>query len=320
MSLSDIDSSKRIAVVATFQTQGRCTNWRGWVQAMDHYFKEWASWDCILKNAKDMTKGILEYNPDIVLILLKDGLQMDLQAIKATGATLVFWFADYADDIAMPIPHAPHIDYMILTNKDQMPIYREKFPGAKVSYLPMSCYKMEPHKIEYDMTLRGKIVFVGMLYDVKAHSGIHLWRSTLWHQLRKTHEDRLVNINEPCYPERNNIYDQLPKIYNSAQYCLNMDANLPGMDGYTSNRIWAILNMNGLCLTNSFKGMKQLGLEDSINCITFGGLDELVDKIKFYDEQPALRDTIRAKGYELGRTQHTHFNRIKEMFEVINGV
>jgi len=62
------------------------------------------------------------------------------------------------------------------------------------------------------------------------------------------------------------------------------------MDGYTSNRIWAIMNFGGVPLMQEWPGMAEFGLEDGKTCISFKPWDkhELVEKVLL---QIAVRNT-----------------------------
>jgi len=314
-------TSKKWAVIATFNTQGRCTNWRGWVQVMRRNFPgSWKHWDILeRRNHHEIEQEILKYSPDHLLILLADGLKLNLSLIKTGKTKIIFYFADWTDRPEETVTQYTHcIDWMFLSNKDQIQTYKDLYRINNVNYLPMSCYKHSPI-IPYNPDYSEKMIFVGNIIVGPNGDEIHGRRSKWWWDLKQTYGDSLVNINEPTYPKRNYIYDSLPAIYNSAKYSINMDAHRPQMDGYTSNRIWAILNFNGLCLTNYFKGMEDLGLRDSENCIVFNSPEEFRRKVSHYDDNPELREVIRQNGWELAVNMHTHQNRLEEILNVIGG-
>lgn len=311
---------KKIAVLATLKTQGRCTNWRGWKQVLDAYKLNWRDWDYIQMGAdlQEIQRQVREWNPDIVLLLLNDFLRMDLKALKeATGCLLIFFCGDYH---LKPLitPNCEYLDYMFISNEDQVEWYEYTYKIKNVFYMPTACYLPDPGHIEYDDRYRNKMVFVGNILPLRQVTGLHAWRSILWSDLKRHYKDRLENINEMEYPARNDVYDQLPVIYSSSMYSLNLDARAPRMRGYTSNRIWAILNFGGLCVTNAFEGMESLGLIDGETCIVFRDVDDFKEKVQLYDNSPKARQAIRAAGRELGNARHTHFNRFEEMMDVIN--
>jgi len=320
MSEGHMDTQQRWAVLATFRTQARCTNWRGWEQAMEESFHgRWKDWD--LRDGTwpiAIEDQILDFNPTHILILLADGLELNLGRLKCKGAKLIYFFADYWDtfeNLNTTLTH--HLDFMFLTNKDQIPKYQELLRIQEVHYVPMACYR---HDGDFNKNPGATydIIFVGNIYGNSGDNGIHGRRSDWWHQMKRIYGNRMSNINEPQYPARSIIYDLLPTIYSNSKYSLNMDAYKPAMRGYTSNRIWAILNFRGLCVTAEFNGMRELGLYDGENCIVFDSPAEFDEKIRFYDQRPELRDLIREKGYDLGRTKHTHQQRLEKMQEIMS--
>jgi hypothetical protein len=313
--------NRRVAVLATTESQGRCTNWRGYSQALDEYFNEVKYYDLINMNWKGIGESLVEYSPDILFILHPDGLACNIPEVKdKTNCIVLFHYMDYNPDITQIKLHDIPVDLMFLSNKEQIPEYEQEF-GIRPHYCPIACYEYEG-EFPYNPEYADKIVFVGSVVEGDNKENIHYHRSEFYRALKDVYDDKLVNINEPVYPERNDIYDLLPEIYNSAKYCLSIDGWYPDrtFDGYTSNRIWAIMNFNGLPLVQEWKGMKDFGLVDGETCITFKPWDlhELCSKLRHYDVDVWDRNRIRSNALKTGRKLNTTRERLKVIMGVVN--
>ena len=318
MSVDSINPHKKIAVVSSFKSQGRCTNWRGWVQAFDSYFDEWVSYDICEMTIPDITEAIIKTAPDFLFVFLCDGLRCDMRRIKEGGTKIVYIFGDWVLDDRIPIAESVrYFDYMFLSNKDQIPTYKKLYGINSVHFLPTACYKYDG-MFPYNGKYQGDITFVGLLDERENPLNIYKERMLIWDAVRKEYGARAKAYNTPAYPERNDTYDMLPEIYNSSQYVLSISAVQEGMKSYTSARLWSILNLCGLALVHRFDGMEEFGLEDMYNCVAFGNFEELRDKVAVLDSDYDKRMEIKMAGYVLGVKKHTGIERLKEVVRVIN--
>ena len=87
---------KRVAAIGTFDSQGSCTNWKGYSQALEARFQEVQYYDLINLNSDDIVKRLVGYKPQLIFCLLPDTLRLDLALVKyKTNCIVIFHYMDY---------------------------------------------------------------------------------------------------------------------------------------------------------------------------------------------------------------------------------
>jgi hypothetical protein len=80
--------------------------------------------------------------------------------------------------------------------------------------------------------------------------------------------------------------------------------NVPGA-GYDCARYWEILAAGALLMTWEPDIVIPEAFSDGIDCVTFGGLAEFDDKVRYYLDRPDLVDAIARRGVERLLQHHT---------------
>ena len=110
----------KVAVLGTFESQGRCTNWRGYSQALNARFSKVKYYDLINRNEKEITESMIAFNPDIIFCLLPAGLGIAGKVKVKCGCINILHYMDYnLKWKKLPIKNKD-IDYMFLSNKNQI--------------------------------------------------------------------------------------------------------------------------------------------------------------------------------------------------------
>lgn len=317
-----MEENKKVAVLASFNNKTQCTNWKGYKIAFETRFKNFKHFDACEETPEKILNQVIEYKPDYYFILLYLGLKQDLKRLKdgCPNCKIILHYQDYnLRPEILALPASKYLDIMFLSNKDQIPKYKELLGLDKIFYMLSGCY-VPTEQATINPEYKDKIIFIGRILNNPDLAHIHGYRSKFYHSIKQHLGDRLVNINESVFPARGNVYDRMPELYSSAQYSLSIDHWLPEIDGFTSNRIWTILILGGLPIIQRWKGMEDFGFIDKVNCFIFDPWDvkQFLDILKYADNlSEEERKIIRGRANKLGLERHTHHNRLESMMEII---
>ena len=84
-------------------------------------------------------------------------------------------------------------------------------------------------------------------------------------------------------------------------------------------RNFETLGCKTLLLTNANPQYIDLGFADGENCLIYGNLSELRDKIQYALDHPRQREQIADNGYQLSK-RHTYGERVKSLVSLLAGV
>ena len=108
--------------------------------------------------------------------------------------------------------------------------------------------------------------------------------------------------------------DEMPKVFNLSKINLNM--TIRPIETGLPLRCFDIIGCGGFLMTNY-----QSEIEDHFvigqDLEAYSSVDELIDKCAFYLEHDDIRIKIAQSGYEKVKKEHSYFDRMKKMLEVL---
>ncbi|MBF0154610.1 MAG: glycosyltransferase family 1 protein [Magnetococcales bacterium] len=88
------------------------------------------------------------------------------------------------------------------------------------------------------------------------------------------------------------------------------------LDGL-SDRIFNVLRARGFLLANRQETLSEV-FQEGVHLDTYSTVEELLDKIRFYEKSPHIREKIAARGYDNVLKNHTFTQRIREMLPLLS--
>ena len=293
------------------------THWLGHVEAFKKLGHDFTYWHYDKNYIEEMLNKIKDINPDIVILGISDVFKGDfLEKLRPlTKAKIVWWYCDFTDYenfgdkdvIRRPVDKL--IDYIFITNREQIPFYQNKLNIDKVYYLPQACLKRE--KIEELVSqYKNKLVFVGQV----DYGGIRTERVDLLNYIRKNHPELKLYPNSDLTKKQSYGVHHLfyPSVEITLGHSWHNDADM-----YTSNRLFIVLGNGGFYLCNRFKNMEEMwGIGKHLD--VFDNKEEAVEKIKYYQSHPKEREEIRKCGFEYVQKYHNYTIRLQNLLDIVN--
>ncbi|MBF0136564.1 MAG: glycosyltransferase [Magnetococcales bacterium] len=106
------------------------------------------------------------------------------------------------------------------------------------------------------------------------------------------------------------------KVFAASRINLSL-TRIYALDGL-SDRLFNVLAARGFLLANRQTTLSEI-FQEGIDLETYATVEELLDKIRFYENHPLAREKIARHGQENVARNHTFTNRIREMLTLISG-
>ena len=103
-------------------------------------------------------------------------------------------------------------------------------------------------------------------------------------------------------------------VYNNSKIAINHSHF--NEDRYTSDRMFRILGSGCFCLSHHYKGIEK-DFKIGVHLDTYRNIAELKVKIKYYQDNPAIRDIIAKQGYEYCHANFTYKNMVENLFNLV---
>jgi len=258
------------------------------------------------KNYANLRSKILEFQPDILWLGLKDCLSFirwmkkDINELRKKGCKVIYWFCDL--EKPKPMDLGGLIDVMFLSNAGQLQDYQKAYNIEKVYYMPQACTPTFMHRVNVPEVY--EIGFAGSL-----KGPLHKKRARLLRKLSRKYHVKIVN------DLRNNISNFYSK-------CKIVFGTNPDFDKcpylYTSNRLFVALGCGAFYLCEWFPGIEKLA-KNHEHLVWFKSEREMFELIDYYLEHDKKREEIREKAQELAHSKHTYAHRIQNMLDIIDG-
>lgn len=213
---------------------------------------------------------------------------------RETKCKIGWWMNDLRPPLDIKTPNI-HFDNIFLCNTHFIEDYKKAF-DTKVSYMPQTGIW---EKMVEGRAIENDCVFLG-----NHSSKYHVNRVEILKNIKD-----LAWIKGDCFtPDSVWLYRKTPISI----------AVSPIYVGYTSNRLYNILSSSGFCLTLWFPGIEKLFINHK-HLVWFKSIEEMNNMIDFYLKNPQKRVLIARNGKKLYNRKHTVHQRIKNMFDIMQG-
>jgi spore maturation protein CgeB len=238
---------------------------------------------------------------------------------EATGARVVLWFPDHIERFGRA--YFLHAEYDALFFKDQY-IVRELRAeyGLPAFYLPQCCNPARhalPADQAVDPRFRCDIATAGNAHTARMALFRHLtdfdvriWGNPppLWIGTREV---------APMLQRRFVAYQEKALVFRSASIALNTQhpAEICGVN----KRTFEIPAAGGFQLVSHRPGLDEL-FDDGRELVSYKGLDDLREKIRYYLVHDQLRQQVARAGQERALAEHTYALRLQLLLDTVNGL
>jgi len=252
-----------------------------------------------------LIKCIKLYEPDILWIAGKVAysfLRKYADYFRLSNIKVVYWMWDLTSLNSFNFDGV--IDYMFITSKGQIPLYKKKFSLENVYYIPASIMPEIIHrnkfiKEEFDIGFSGQLSY---------H---HPWYKERTQILDFIKQHFSVKI----FLE---IYNNLPEYYSKCKIIFGGTPFFKNLELYTSNRPFIALSSGSCFITNYFRGLEKLAKNET-HLLWYNNREELLNLLKKYIANNNLREKIRTNAEKLAREKHNYMVRIQNMLDIVDG-
>ncbi|MBU1006793.1 MAG: glycosyltransferase [Candidatus Omnitrophica bacterium] len=248
-----------------------------------------------------MKEAILAFKPGYFLFRLKELLpfvEYIKDDLRKIGSKVIFWFCD--PDHPQKKDLSGLVDVMFLSNRGQIPEYREAYNVKKIYYMPQGFDRGAIHRIRLP-----ELYDVGFSGALSAES-LHDTRRELIEAMRSKYS---VKVN-------NNVRNNIAEFYGRSRTVFGVsdfDYEL-----YTSNRFFIALGCGACYIAKRFKGIELLA-ENKKHILYFDTKEEMFDLLDYYLSHDAERENIRSAAEKLALEKHTYAHRIKNILDITDG-
>ena len=251
-----------------------------------------------------LLKQIKLFNPDILWIAGKDAydfLKKYGEFFKISKIKVVYWLWDIITPEKFDFNNI--IDYMFITSKGEIPLYKRTYNLNRVHYMPISIMPEIIHRNKfikevYDIGFAGQLSNSRPLYKERAE------------MLEFVKQYFSVKIFKK-------LYNNLPEYYSKCKIIFGGTPFLKDLELYASNRPYIAL-AGGCCfITNYFKGLEKLA-ENEKHILWYHNKDELKYLLEKYIYNDQLREEIKRNAEKLAKEKHNYMIRMINMLDIIN--
>ena len=247
---------------------------------------------------------IKKYNPEILWVGGKEGgafLNANANFFKGHKYKVVYWLWDIITPKYFDFKNI--IDYMFVTSKGEIPLYKKTYNLEKVYYIPVA--------IMPEILCRNK--FIKERYDVGFAGQLNL-KNPFYAERTKT-----LNWIKKNYKVKftHNIYNYVTEEYQQSKIIFAGDPYFKDLELYASNRPYIALACGSCIITNYFKGLEKLAVNKK-HLLWYNNMEELEHLLDEYLSNNTLREEIRQNAEKLAREKHNYVARISNMLDIIN--
>jgi glycosyl transferase family 1 len=252
---------------------------------------------------------VRRFRPDLVLVW-KDSISVSLLTALSERHKTMLWSVDSDPPPPRLVELAQLVDLFLLTNKGQLPFYREL--GAKrAEYLAQACGYAEHETLTSAPQKYGsQVAFIGrprnalrqdLLHRLDQHFELNIWGPG-WDRLqRRFRRVQLHDVRPDAYS----------KICAASEVILGID-HTTEVELFFSNRTWLTLGCGGFFVINYCPGLETF-FENHKHLVWYHSTDECVELIQHYLDRPGERRRIARAGCEYVHQHHTYVHRAREI-------
>jgi spore maturation protein CgeB len=261
------------------------------------------------------------FSPTIILVVLGNQLSPKTVALirKRTTAPIVCWCQDHMTTLGRQFLVASGYDAVFLKDRYMLDIFSRMIRTTKFYYLPEAC-NPRMHRpldvVDEDRKIYGcDVMIAGTLHYYRQEILLQLIRHSpeinlkIWGNKPDWLQDRL-----PAYHMGRLVHgDQKVRAARSATICLNTLHY--GEVNSLNCRAFEIAGCGGFQLVTRVALLAE-HFEPDVEVVTFGNIDEMIEKVDYYLAHPAAAAEIAERGRLRAHRDHTYEHRLTEIFRI----
>lgn len=261
------------------------------------------------------------FSPAIILVVLGNQLSPKTMALirKRTTARIVCWCQDHMTTLGRQFLVASGYDAVFLKDRYMLDILSRMIRTTEFYYLPEACNPRMHRPLELSGVDRETYGC-----DVMIAGTLHYYRQEILLQLVQ----HLAGINVKVWGSKPDwLLDRLPgrhmgrfvhgdekvRAALSATVCLNTLHY--GEVNSLNCRAFEIAACGGFQLVTNVPMLAE-HFEPDVEVVTFGSVDEMIDKVDYYLRNPAAAAAIAEKGRLRAHRDHTYEHRLTELLRI----
>ncbi|MGN0350683.1 MAG: DUF3880 domain-containing protein [Roseburia sp.] len=109
-------------------------------------------------------------------------------------------------------------------------------------------------------------------------------------------------------------WSEMPRVFHMSK--INLNFTIPNIKSGIPLRAWDILGSGGFLMTN-YQAEIPLYFEEGKDLVCFDGPEDLKEKAGYYLEHEEERKKIARNGYEKVKANHTYWNRLQQILDIV---
>jgi ubiquinone/menaquinone biosynthesis C-methylase UbiE len=251
-----------------------------------------------------LLKKIKMFNPDILWTGGKDAydfLKKYGEYFKVSKIKVIYWLWDIITPEKFDFDNI--IDYMFITSKGEIPLYRRTYNLNKIYYMPLG---IMPEIIHRNKSIK-EIYDVGFSGQLSSYHPFYKERTEMLNFVKQHFKVKIFK----------NLYNNLPEYYSRCKIIFGGTPYFKELELYASNRPYIAL-AGGCCfITNYFKGLEKLA-ENEKHILWYHNKNELKHLLDKYIYNDHLREEIKINAEKLAKEKHNYKDRLINMLDIIN--
>jgi spore maturation protein CgeB len=265
--------------------------------------------------------AIDEFSPTIILVVLGNMLSPKTMELirRRTSARVVCWCQDQMTTIGRQFLLGGGYDAVFVKDRYMQELFSAMIRSTRFYYLPEACnprmhrpIALSPQDSETygcDVMIAGTLYYYRqeiLLQMIKQMEGIHL---KIW----GSKPDWLLDRLPGRYMGRHVHGDEKVRAALSAKICLNT-LHYGEVNGLNC-RAFEIAGCGGFQMITRVPVLAE-HFEPEVEVVTFGSVDELIEKTAYYLRDPAAAAAIAERGRLRAHRDHTYEHRLTELLRI----
>lgn len=280
-------------------------DWDGTAEMLHFDFVELGQKHGIPKMTGMLMDAVGRFCPDAIFAVFFDEQHDPNREVfdrirKTTKAKSIGWFCDshYRFD-SFDCRWAPHLDFCVTTAQVAIQKYRERGFGGKV--IKSQWFASPPYRKIPGTPRDIDVSFVGQPHgDRRAVVDALKGRGISVQTFGKGWATRLP-------------FDEMIRMFNRSKINLNLNNAADARTRQIKGRNFEVPACGGFLLTGTAENLEEYYVPDK-EIVTFAGVEQMAERIKYYLAHDAEREAIAEAGYKRTMAEHTYKHRLDAIF------
>ena len=263
---------------------------------------------------KKLIETVDDFKPDLVFVSKGKNINLDMLDLIREKTVVVNWYPETMDHWKRISSIAPHYSHFFSFDPGVVSEL-QKLGCQNAHYLPF-CADIEKDATYPVKNYKYNISFIGSYEPMRYQErekilsqvkdlGLHIWGNKAW---------RNTSLREHYHSYATK--EEMRQIHRDSKIVLGM--HVFGIGGTGVNvRPFDVTGSGGFLLNHAERKDIFNLFEDGKEFISFGGTDDIREKVKYYLAHDEEREQIAKAGFEKTKKEHTYLDRIAEVLGVI---